>query len=815
MAERNLSVRLSVIDGGKVKAELKDVGESGERSLKRIEDAASPASRGLQALDGAAGQVRGSLEGLNGRLGPLGAALSRLGPIGLAAGAALAGIGVVLTRGVQEAAEADRSYRRLEAVLRATGNASGLTAHQIADFAEGLEHSTLASAEAVKDAAAVLATFRSVSGDTFTRALSLAQDLSTVFGQDLSSSATQLGKALENPIEGISALRRVGVSFTASQKELIASLVETGQTAEAQKVILDALQQQVGGAGAAEAGGLTGAANHLSDAWGDLLKAIGRTPAVSNLAEGSLTILARGLENITRLFAEKPIAEQIVAANRKLIAAQDELAKLQSSLGGDQGSGAQRQLESARSEVARLNAEVNALIARARSEAGAFASEQRQAEAGRRQAEAERLTEELATQRRAIDRAVDQLMTDPADRIAKINRELEETKKKLQGLRAPDGSNASDVAAAIARAEDLARRQIAAIQRPLHEAAERVAAANTKVIDDLSNQIVAFADERQAFIDQALSRLSDGATAAQRAEVERLAGALYDEKQAHEDLAKTTHDENRVREEGRRLVESLRTPAEEYAATLDRLNGLLLAGAIDQETFNRALVKANDDLSAAQELVLRQSRLWEDGVHRALKDYVDTATNAAGAAEEATTRAFRTMEDSLVSFVTTGKLDFSSFAESIMADITRIAVRQAILKPLADWLGGGGGGDVLGGAGDFLAGLFHEGGVVGRDTVPMRVIDPGSLASAPRYHDGGIAGLRADELPAILKRGEAVLTPHQMAMLGTGLKNRDDRHPPINVVMNITTPDSNGFRYAQGQIAAEAARAIDRARRNL
>ena len=70
---------------------------------------------------------------------------------------------------------------------------------------------------------------------------------------------------------------------------------------------------------------------------------------------------------------------------------------------------------------------------------------------------------------------------------------------------------------------------------------------------------------------------------------------------------------------------------------------------------------------------------------------------------------------------------------------------------------------------------------------------------------------RPDEVPAILQRGEMVLSRAQLAAMGAA---RDTR-PPINVVMNITTPDANSFRYAQGQIAADAARAMDRARRNL
>jgi phage-related minor tail protein len=251
VATSNIAVRLAVIDGNKVKAELRDVGETGQRALKRVEDAAHPASRALKMLDGAAGEVRGTLEGMTGRLGAAGGALSALGPAGIAAGAALAVVSLGLIKGIQEASEAERSYRRLEAVLKATGHSSGLTGQQITAAAEEMERATLTTTEAVQEAAAVLATFRSVSGDTFTRTLRLAQDMATVFGSDLSSSVTQLGKALEDPQQGLNALRRVGISFTQSQRDVIQALIDTGQQAEAQRVILDALEKQVGGAGAA------------------------------------------------------------------------------------------------------------------------------------------------------------------------------------------------------------------------------------------------------------------------------------------------------------------------------------------------------------------------------------------------------------------------------------------------------------------------------------------------------------------------------------------------------------------------------------
>ncbi len=441
-----------------------------------------------------------------------------------------------------------------------------------------------------------------------------------------------------------------GVSFTASQRELIASLVETGQTAQAQKVILDALEQQVGGAGAAEAGGLTGATNRLVGCLGQ--PAGGDRPDAGGVGHGrgcAGPAVARSLEGLTSFFDEQPIAERIVAANRELIAAENELARLQAGGPGTPLIGQRQFLAEQEAKVAALRQEVEGLLDQARGAAESFAGEQRAAEAGQRAAEAERLAEQVATQRRELDRQLEQLATGPGERIARVNRELEETRRKLTALRAPDGSNQGDIDAAIAQAETIARRQIAAIERPAREAASRAGAVNRQVIEDLTRDLVSFGDERQRFVDQALSRLSDGATTAQRAEVERLADALYQEKEAHEAAAEALREEERLREEGLRLVEATRTPTEDYAASVARLNGLLQAGAIDQETYNRALGGAEGELAGAQDRLLRQSRDWQDGVRRSLQDYVDASTDAASAAEAATTQAFATMEDALVS----------------------------------------------------------------------------------------------------------------------------------------------------------------------
>lgn len=90
MAERNLSIRLSVRDGDTVRRALSQLGSEGQAALRRIESASAPASRGLLAVNAAASDLHSGVASLAGRLGPLGAALSSLGPAGLAAAAAAA-----------------------------------------------------------------------------------------------------------------------------------------------------------------------------------------------------------------------------------------------------------------------------------------------------------------------------------------------------------------------------------------------------------------------------------------------------------------------------------------------------------------------------------------------------------------------------------------------------------------------------------------------------------------------------------------------------------------------------------------------------
>jgi hypothetical protein len=179
--------------------------------------------------------------------------------------------------------------------------------------------------------------------------------------------------------------------------------------------------------------------------------------------------------------------------------------------------------------------------------------------------------------------------------------------------------------------------------------------------------------------------------------------------------------------------------------------------------------------------------------------------DAATATERAFANAFRGAEDALVGFIGTGKLEFQSLSDSILADLTRMTVRQTITAPLAGALQ-----NAFAGAG--TVGVFHRGGIAGEHPPAVRYADAAVFEHAPRYHGGGFAGsgLLPDEVPIIARRGELVVPPERVVR--EEKTAREQR--PITVVVNVTAADASSFRASQGQIAADMARAIDRSSRN-
>lgn len=98
---------------------------------------------------------------------------------------------------------------------------------------------------------------------------------------------------------------------------------------------------------------------------------------------------------------------------------------------------------------------------------------------------------------------------------------------------------------------------------------------------------------------------------------------------------------------------------------------------------------------------------------------------------------------------------FLQFAADFLRQIAQMIIKQAIFNAIGGGTGSGGAG---GGIAGIIGGLFHQGGVVGYGGGSQRAADPAWFANAVRYHTGGVAGLAPNEVPAVLQKGEEVLT---------------------------------------------------------
>ncbi|GLS79448.1 tape measure protein [Paracoccus marinus] len=188
-------------------------------------------------------------------------------------------------------------------------------------------------------------------------------------------------------------------------------------------------------------------------------------------------------------------------------------------------------------------------------------------------------------------------------------------------------------------------------------------------------------------------------------------------------------------------------------------------------------------------------------VSATLADYAAKARDIGGDIGTALVGAFQGAENAIGEFVKTSKLSFRDLVTSLIADLAKLAARRFILGPIANALSG-----ALGGAEGIFADVLHAGGVVGAPG-PGRMVPTLAFAGAPRMHNGGWAGLRPDEVPAILQRGERVLSRREAAGYGGASA------PTVNVTINAR--DAESFRQSRTQIAADIARAVSLGRRGM
>lgn len=290
----DIKVRLSPDGVAQVKSAFRQVQQDSERSSRA-------AARGINSISNSLGSLRRQVIGVVGAYASFRGVQSLVGGI----------VGATI--------EQEKAVAQLDAALRSTGGAIGLTREDLLGMAADLQKVSTFGDEAIINAQTRLLSYTGIVGSQFPRALQAVIDQSARLNMSLEQSAETIGRALESPIKAAAALSQqgFGAAFTSTVREQIRSLVELGRTAEAQTIILEILEESYGGAALAARDTLGGAFAALKNAAGDLMEADGAslpgiTRAVNDLTdtlndpavrEGFQSLISGAL-TLTRLAAE-------------------------------------------------------------------------------------------------------------------------------------------------------------------------------------------------------------------------------------------------------------------------------------------------------------------------------------------------------------------------------------------------------------------------------------------------------------------------------------------------------------------------------
>jgi hypothetical protein len=210
----------------------------------------------------------------------VGIAFAAVGAALAVAGAATIRFGLDAVEGAERAAIAQRRLDQIAESMSLFGTEAAKVSKRLGEFAEANELIVGVDADVIKSTQAKLLTFKELAetadetGGAFDRATMAALDLAAAGFGSAESNAVALGKALNDPIKGITALTRSGITFTKQEKENIKVMVESGKTLQAQEMILKAIETQVGGTAKATASAFTRielATNQVKDAIGEAL----------------------------------------------------------------------------------------------------------------------------------------------------------------------------------------------------------------------------------------------------------------------------------------------------------------------------------------------------------------------------------------------------------------------------------------------------------------------------------------------------------------------------------------------------------------
>lgn len=262
-----------------------------------------------KGIDQAVGKV-GKLEGTFNRIGGIaqrgvGNAIRNIERLGLVAAGALTG---AVAFGIHELADLQRTQAQTNAVIASTGGKAGVSAAAVGAMSKSLESLSTVDEKVIQDGQNMLLTFTGIGKDIFPEATKATLNMAVAMAKgnvdqvDMQASAIRLGKALNDPVKGMTALRKVGVAFNADQIKQIKTLVAAGKVQEAQKVILRELNVEFGNAAKAAGTGPGAAWRRLQETGRDLSE---------SLARGLIPVLTKASDWLSTKLADPAVVKTI------------------------------------------------------------------------------------------------------------------------------------------------------------------------------------------------------------------------------------------------------------------------------------------------------------------------------------------------------------------------------------------------------------------------------------------------------------------------------------------------------------------------
>lgn len=221
--------------------------------------------------------------------------------------------------------------------------------------------------------------------------------------------------------------------------------------------------------------------------------------------------------------------------------------------------------------------------------------------------------------------------------------------------------------------------------------------------------------------------------------------------------------------------------SDEAAAESDRVYASFKQKVLDAAEAVTQLVEVTRDLKGAPVDSLNATAAAMANLTLQTKNQLATTTALGAAIESSILNQGMTAFDSLsdaVGKVALGQMSLAdgfraaaraaaAFFAGLLRDIAAAIAKQQILNAISSYGSFSGSAAGAGASNVAPVGAMHTGGAVGTDNSFSRMVNPGVFMGAPRFHEGGFPGLRSDEVPTILQKGEQVLA-------------RDDPKNPLN-----------------------------------